>query len=41
MRPYLVELVRHDDSQAESEPERSVTKEEQLPPSLARIRSQP
>lgn len=38
---YLVELVRDDNTEAESEPERSVEKEEQFPPSLAWIGSQP
>ena len=37
----LVELEGDNDSEAESEPEGSVEKEEELPPSLAWIRSQP
>jgi hypothetical protein len=39
--PNLVEPERHDDSQAESEPKGSVAEEEQLAPSLARVRREP
>lgn len=38
---YLVELERDHDTEAESEPDGTVEKEEQLAPSLARIGSQP
>lgn len=37
----LVELVRDDNSQAESEPKGSVGEEEELAPSLARVRREP
>lgn len=37
----LVELVGNNDSETEGEPKRCVAKEEELGPSLARIRGQP
>lgn len=39
--PNLIELEGNDDPQAEGEPEGSVAEEEELAPSLARVRSEP
>ncbi|KAB1217344.1 adenylate kinase [Morella rubra] len=39
--PNLIELVGHDDPQAEGEPEGSVAEEEELAPALARVSSEP